>query len=340
MAPPTSTPATAIRTAELRSRMPSALESAARGPLEAMSPSLSRRARRSLIAAIAMSPLVAPAGPHQAHAAGAYSPGRLGYDISWPQCDGTRPSNSGGFSVVGVTGGRPFTGNPCLRAEFDWARGSGVTPSTYINVDFPLDTDHLARGATGPAGTCADGDMNCVAYNYGYNTVVDATGFASAQGVEPAVWWLDVETTNNWGDDLSLNARDIAGAIDALQARKLTVGAYSTPGQWGEIAGDYRPNIPAWTAGAGDLVYAPRYCADSQSFTAGPVWIAQFPAGNFDGDYSCGQALSYWIASADGGVFTLGSSPYLGSQGGASLAGSVTGIAATPSGRGYWEVAA
>src|SRR2546421_1598048 len=101
--------------------------------------SLSIRARRSLVAALAMSPALLLAGPRLdgpaiVHAAGSFSAGRLGYDLSWPQCDGTRPPTSGGFAVIGVTGGRPFTANPCLRTEFDWGRGSGTTPSAYINL--------------------------------------------------------------------------------------------------------------------------------------------------------------------------------------------------------------
>ncbi len=46
----------------------------------------------------------------------------------------------------------------------------------------------------------------------------------------------------------------------------------------------------------------------------------------------------FWLASADGGVYTIGGAPYYGSMGGTQLTGPVVGIAATPAGGGYWLV--
>src|SRR5207302_1542712 len=46
----------------------------------------------------------------------------------------------------------------------------------------------------------------------------------------------------------------------------------------------------------------------------------------------------YWLVGSDGGVFTFGDAPYLGSTGGIALAQPVVGIATTPTGRGYWLV--
>jgi hypothetical protein len=46
-----------------------------------------------------------------------------------------------------------------------------------------------------------------------------------------------------------------------------------------------------------------------------------------------------WLASADGGVYTLGAAPFLGSMGGTRLYAPVVGMAATPTGGGYWLVA-
>ena len=48
---------------------------------------------------------------------------------------------------------------------------------------------------------------------------------------------------------------------------------------------------------------------------------------------------SAWLVSADGGVFTEGEAPFLGSLGGSSLAAPIVGSAATPDGKGYWMVA-
>ena len=46
----------------------------------------------------------------------------------------------------------------------------------------------------------------------------------------------------------------------------------------------------------------------------------------------------YWLAAADGGVFSAGV-PFYGSAGGTRLNAPVVGMAATPDGRGYWLVA-
>ena len=48
----------------------------------------------------------------------------------------------------------------------------------------------------------------------------------------------------------------------------------------------------------------------------------------------------YWLAAADGGVFSFGTAPFAGSEGGKRLNGPVVGIAATSTGRGYWLTAA
>jgi sugar lactone lactonase YvrE len=53
----------------------------------------------------------------------------------------------------------------------------------------------------------------------------------------------------------------------------------------------------------------------------------------------------YWLAAADGGIFSFGNHPFFGSMGGKPLDKPVVGMAPTPvfgstGGRGYWEVAA
>jgi len=46
----------------------------------------------------------------------------------------------------------------------------------------------------------------------------------------------------------------------------------------------------------------------------------------------------YWVAAADGGVFTFGDAGFHGSLGAITLARPIVSMAATPSGRGYWLV--
>ena len=47
----------------------------------------------------------------------------------------------------------------------------------------------------------------------------------------------------------------------------------------------------------------------------------------------------YWMTGSDGGVFTFGDAPYLGSTGGQHLNKPIVGMAPTPDGGGYWLVA-
>ena len=53
-----------------------------------------------------------------------------------------------------------------------------------------------------------------------------------------------------------------------------------------------------------------------------------------------GPGLLAGRRGADGGVFSFGDAPFYGSMGGKSLNQSITGIASTPSGQGYWLVGA
>ncbi len=47
----------------------------------------------------------------------------------------------------------------------------------------------------------------------------------------------------------------------------------------------------------------------------------------------------YWEVASDGGIFSFGDAPFLGSMGAVTLNKPVVGIASTPDGKGYWEVA-
>ena len=69
--------------------------------------------------------------------------------------------------------------------------------------------------------------------------------------------------------------------------------------------------------------------AGALNLNAPVVGVASTPNGN-----------GYWLAAADGGIFTYGGATFYGSMGGKALNAPIVGIAATPDGAGYWLVAA
>lgn len=212
-------------------------------------------------------------------------PNWVGYDISWPQCDGSIPAETPHFAIVGVTGGRPFTANPCLAEEYRWAESGEYPAEVYINLDYwrRLSFRHFF----GPAGLCGPQDSWCQAYNYGWNSAKYAVDLGEAQGVDARRWWLDVETMNHWSDDVRLNARIIGGALDYLASNGLTTGIYSTAYQWRVIAGGYAPGGPIWVAGASNLLDAVARCSDARyAFAGGRVELVQWVE-TYDRNFAC-----------------------------------------------------
>ena len=65
--------------------------------------------KRLLFVCVGLALIVLLAGP----IASAATDPNVGYDISYPQCNGTFPGG-GAFGVVGVNGGKVFGANPCL----------------------------------------------------------------------------------------------------------------------------------------------------------------------------------------------------------------------------------
>lgn len=227
-----------------------------------------------------------------------YQTGATGYDISFPQCGGPYPSGSHAVAVVGVTGGRAFSQNPCLASEAAWA-GSGL--NLYLNVNQPSWSDQ-SEAMTGPEASCAASGSSeavlCQAYDYGWNDAQYGLNYAASQGVQASVWWLDVEcpatacswSSTYWSTNLALNAAVIQGALNALQLAGAAAGVYSTTYQWGAIAGQATPAVPIWYAGWNNP--PSYYCSEGKAeFTGGPVWLVQQDPSltnwQFDPDTAC-----------------------------------------------------
>jgi len=217
--------------------------------------------------------------------------GAVGHDISWPQCDLPVPAPAV-FGVVGVTGGRPYTRNPCLGAQFAWGESTPGGTAFYLNTSSPgpgaLFVDWYGQRAPDPA--CRPGNDGACAYDFGFNAAADAFGYAQAATGHATgrVWWLDVETDNSWSDsDVVANRASLQGSLDFLQHQPgVVVGVYSPPKMWGRIMGDLRLPLPNWMAGATTLAEAVAHCAPGFSATGGPVVLSQW-VDVFDNDYVC-----------------------------------------------------
>ena len=136
-----------------------------------------------------------------------------------------------------------------------------------------------------------------------------------AQGLQPQIWWLDVETAEGWVTSAAAqpaNAAVVQGALDALTAAGKTAGIYCTWYQWGQITGSYMPpaRVPIWVAGAtslGNGYYSahvvlptsrcllatlPLLASTDIGFAGGIPWLVQYAYTPgpvpVDNDYACG----------------------------------------------------
>ena len=211
-----------------------------------------------------------------------YAPGTSGYDASFPQCGATAPAGS--FAIVGVNGGRPFSDNSCLRAEYS-AAPAAPAPSLYINSGFSkayrsdISTD-CSNLSLGVAGLKAQQQ----AWAIGCTEAESSIDYANQQGATMvSMWWVDVETGNSWSStNPSLNRYTIQGIVTRLARNGLPVGIYSSPGAWATITGgSFTPlGISAdWEAPGGA-------CAGT-GFTSSPEWLVQSLTAGFDSDLAC-----------------------------------------------------
>ena len=246
-----------------------------------------------------------------------YPSGSSGYDVSWPQCQSRGSTltkslpNTPTFAVVGVNDGTIGGFNSCFSSEVAWA-GQGL--SVYIILQPAPTTSRAPFEMSGPKSSCAATNQQCAAYNWGYNYAEADLSFVGGQGVQPRIWWLDVETAEGWGTSAAAqpaNAAVVQGALDALTAAGKKAGIYCSWYQWGQITGSYVPPapVPIWVAGATSLsngyYSAQSYCQRAMSagdpstlnstdigFAGGTPWLVQYAYTPgpvpVDNDYACG----------------------------------------------------
>jgi hypothetical protein len=269
---------------------------------------------RAGLAAIALLSLVIVAGTPAA------TDPNVGYDISYPQCNGTFPSG-GAFGIVGVNGGLPYSANACLGtgdgpSELSWA---GMNAELYANTadPGPALSSHWPNGQTSPkqcntAGNPGSATPECH-YDYGWNAAADsyqdavnayiALGWAAPGATRTPVanqWWLDVETANSWTSTASLNVQALQGEADYLASvGAARVGFYSSSSDWQTITAGTTAfaSHPSWVAGASSLSDAQSRCGGG-GFTGGGISLVQYPSSGFDADYRCGTQSGLSFASA------------------------------------------
>ena len=93
--------------------------------------------------------------------------------------------------------------------------------------------------------------------------------------------------------------------------------------------GSWRPTT-YWQVDRGGTIYGP----NSSQLPSDIVLRA--PIVGMDAEAGGG---GYWLAAADGGVFSFGDAPYLGSAANLTLTAPIVGMATDPNMQGYWLVA-
>ena len=181
-----------------------------------------------------------------------------------------------------------------------------------------LDGTRTAYSSFGPA----PGDLDLMAP--GGDLGVDQDGNGFPDGILNQTM---ITTTNGFTDRYVQGTSAAAPHVSAVAALLVGSGLATTPAQVRAAletsALDLADPGPDLTTGAG-LVQA-RAALDAAAAAAAAA--AARPRG-------------YRLAAADGGIFTFGDAPYLGSTATTRLRRPVTGVQATAGGGGYWLVAA
>lgn len=203
-----------------------------------------------------------------------------GIDVSWPQCDQGLPAVQTGFAILGVNGGRPFTGNSCFAEQVQAAHGR-LPVAAYLNLGAPAAGDPRA---------------------YARRAVDDGLARLRSVGLHVPVVWLDVEIANAWRD-AATNVAVIAAALERLNERGLVGGVYSSVPMWQQITGGATLHAPVWLAITGSEVPSLRQaCAAGMGGTTATMvqYVASAPDGSLvDADVLCRTDASVLRLFAD-----------------------------------------
>ena len=248
------------------------------------------------------------------------TPEKVGYDIAWPQCGKTLPTNQS-FGIIGVNGGNAANTNSCLASELVWANKSlGNTTQAplqlYVNTANPGEvisqittwptnnTDSTGSIAPNPNGTCHGQNDAACSWQYGWNRAVEDNlqrfgPAARTIGLDPAasrMWWLDVETMNTWqsgsADALARNQATLEGMTSYFSTVG-KVGLYSTAAQWSTITGatatatSNLAGLPNWRPSGSSLSNAMANCTVAPLTPGGYISLTQYVVQNLDYNHTC-----------------------------------------------------
>jgi hypothetical protein len=211
-----------------------------------------------------------------------YPQSSVGQDVSWPNCNiKDVPVNT--FGIVGVNGGLSFHPNHCLGYEAAQYRRN---LSLYVNTGFP-GSPYDSKFMSLPL-ECGSVDVNCLAYNYGYNAGKYAVNYSLSQGVVSNSWWLDVESINSWSDNTQVNRSSISGEIQAIKdsLKPSLIGFYGFPAGWSLLTSNWHLQYPDWVATNSNFKNVAVQACKQQGFSSPNVILTQY-IGKTDLDLAC-----------------------------------------------------
>ena len=220
-----------------------------------------------------------------------------GNDFSWPQCakgvgngqGEPLPTAHRKFMIVGLTNGTGLHENPCLAAEWQYARDHADRVTGYTVPTYPTTAERSAA-RTGHYGTCHT--LTCRLRNNGWAQGAYAAHSLRSLGAHPPLVWVDVETRyrHPWTSHPVRNRIVVQTLIKSLQHSGYKVGIYSTSYMWHRIV-SYSSSLPEWVPTMSSLT-----AGCSLRFSRGPVWVSQYihnypkQHAGYDENELCGRA--------------------------------------------------
>ena len=226
---------------------------------------------------------------------------RLGFDVSYPQCDAELP-NKAAFGIVGLNKYIGVDFNHCFDKEMKWAKrfpGTSSLPgfSVYVHIENPgaNQAKHWPDTGSTPYGTCHGKTDPACSYEYGEDLAHgDLRKLNAASAGRGLLVFEDVELGYSWQNAAHTtdNVAAMEGMATAFEQAGDSVGIYSNEPSWVSIAGTAPDSsrlirLPVWMFGAHNMAEAHKYCTATS--IAGPVVAAQLAGNSYpiDEDFPC-----------------------------------------------------